>query len=73
MTKKTDKLRDQEPPTVLGHYELDRATLLPLRQYVDVTKPGDYGYNPVGDGNVRMHPSGEVVSLAEAQRRLGRK
>jgi hypothetical protein len=65
----TDKLRDMERPTVLG-YELDRHTLTPIRKPI-VTVPGkDYGADPVGDGTFRMVPSGDVVDLAERNKRL---
>ena len=66
---KNDKLRDQERPTVFGH-ELDRATLTPLRRPIDVRRPGDYGADPIGDGTFRMVPSGDIVDLAERNRRL---
>ena len=66
---KPDRLRDQETPSVLG-YVLDRSTLTPLRQRVNVNAPGDYGADPIGDGTFRMVPSGDVVDLAERNRRL---
>ena len=69
--KKSDLLREQESPTVLG-YVLDRATLTPKREYIDVTAPGDYGADPLGDGTFRMNPSGDIVDLAERDRRLER-
>ena len=31
---------------------------------------GDYGADPVGDGTFRMIPSGDVVDVAERNRRL---
>lgn len=67
---KTPKyLRDMEHPTVLG-YELDRKTLLPIRKPLP-TYPGiDYGADPLGNGMFRMVPSGDVVDLAERNRRL---
>jgi hypothetical protein len=49
------------------------------RETIDTSKRGDYGYDHVGDadehgvfrsGLVRMIPSGDVVSLEEANRRL---
>lgn len=70
MTKRIDKLRDMERPMVLGAYELDRRTLLPIRRAIDTRKPGDYGSDPVGDGTFRMVPSGDIVDYAERCRRL---
>ena len=61
--------RDMERPTVFG-YELDRATLTPIRWLVDTSKPGDYGSDPLGDGKFRMVPSGDIVDFAERNRRL---
>ena len=64
-----DRLRDVERPTVFG-YELDRATLTPIRRTIDTSKPGDYGSDPLGDGKFRMVPSGDIVDFAERNRRL---
>lgn len=69
MTRKTDLLRDMATPMVFG-YELDRATLLPVRRAVDVHKAGDYGADPLGNGTFRMVPSGDVVDYTERCRRL---
>ena len=66
---KPDRLRDQDAPTVFG-YALDRSTLFPIRGRVDTHSPGDYGSDPLGDGTFRMVPSGDVVDLAERNRRL---
>lgn len=33
--------------------------------------PGDYGYDPLGNGLFRMVPSGDIVDLAEMKRRRG--
>lgn len=63
------KLRDMHTPAVLG-YELDRVTLTPIRRTIDTRAAGDYGADPVGDGLFRMVPSGDVVTLAERNRRL---
>ena len=68
---KSDKLRDMERPNVLGH-DLDRATLTPLRERIDTSKPGDYGADPLRDGTFRMVPSGDVVSMEEKKRRLAK-
>jgi hypothetical protein len=32
--------------------------------------PKDYGSDPLGDGTFRMVPSGDIVSLAERNKRL---
>ena len=66
------RLRDMERPTVLG-YELDRATLTPVRNVIDTARPGDYGADPLGDGTFRMVPSGDVVPYEERNRRLARR
>jgi hypothetical protein len=72
MARKPPKLlRDQPTPTVLG-YELDRASLTPVRRTIDATQKGDYGADPIGDGTFRMVPSGDVVSLTERNNRLTR-
>tara|TARA_Y100000310_G_C20220314_1_gene595446 strand:- start:4 stop:216 length:213 start_codon:yes stop_codon:yes gene_type:complete len=65
----SDKLRDQENPCVLG-YPLNRETLTPIRQYVDLAKPGDDGADPLGDGTFKMIPSGDIVDYQERTRRL---
>lgn len=41
-----------------------------LHRQVDTTRPGDYGADPLGDGRFRMVPSGDVVDMAEHNRRL---
>ncbi len=38
----------------------------------DLTAPGDYGADPIGDGRFRMVPSGDVVDYAERMRRLAK-
>jgi hypothetical protein len=43
------------------------------RRYVDLSAPGDYGADPVGDGTFRMVPSGDVVSANEMSARLARR
>ena len=63
------KLRDMERPSVLG-YELDKETLTPIRTTIDLSKSGDHGCDPLGDGLFRMVPSGDVVDLAEMRQRL---
>lgn len=37
---------------------------------IDVTSPGDYGSDPIGDGMFRMVPSGDVVNLEERNKRM---
>lgn len=71
MKKNTDniKLRDMEKPTALG-YELDKKTLLPIRNIIDYSKAGDYGADPLGDGKFRMIPSGDIVDFNERNNRL---
>lgn len=71
MTKKSDLLRNMETPMVLG-YELDRDTLLPVQRFVDTSKSGDYGADPVRDGTFKMVPSGDVVDFEERCRRLAK-
>ena len=64
-----DKLRDMDIPNVLG-YNLHRDTLTPVREYLDTSKPGDYGSDPIGDGAFKMIPSGDIVDFDERNRRL---
>jgi hypothetical protein len=68
----TKLLRDMPVPTVLGHYELDRETLTPIRRKVDLARLGDHGADPMGDGTFRMMPSGDIVDYAERCKRLGK-
>ena len=63
----SDKLRDQDRPTVLG-YELDKVTLLPIRRTIDTTRSGDYGAAPIGDGKFRMIPSGASNGVRQGVR-----
>lgn len=65
----SDKLRDQDNPNVLG-YDLDRTTLTPIRRPIVRVADKDYGADPIGDGTFRMVPSGDIVDLAERNRRL---
>jgi hypothetical protein len=37
---------------------------------IDVTSPGDYGSDPIGNGMFRMVPSGDVVDLDERNKRM---
>ena len=70
--KRSDKLRDMERPVILGAYELDRRTLLPIRRAINTSRPGDYGSDPLGNGTFRMVPSGDIVDLIERNKRLKR-
>ncbi len=68
----TDKLRDMDQPNVLG-YDLDRETLTPNRRPVDLRRSflgHDHGADPRDDGSFQMIPSGDIVDLAERNRRL---
>ena len=38
---------------------------------VDVSRTGDHGADPIGDGTFRMVPSGDIVDMSERNRRLG--
>jgi hypothetical protein len=60
-----------EPLVVMGGYHLasDGST---IRKAVDTRAAGDYGHDPIGCGLVRMVPSGDIVTVAEASIRLGR-
>lgn len=69
--RQSDLLRDMDVPVVLGHYELDRATLTPVHRPI-VNRPGDYGADPIGDGTFRMVPSGDIVDFEERCKRLKR-
>jgi hypothetical protein len=70
MAKKSDKLREQDRPNVLG-YDLDRETLTPVRKLVKTGEAGqDYGCDPLPDGKLRMVPSGDIVDFEERCRRL---
>lgn len=61
--------KSKRPEYAVGH-KLHPKTLMPVEQYVDVNKPGDYGADPLGDGRYRMVPSGDIVDEAERNRRL---
>ena len=39
-------------------------------QYIDTSKKGDYGANPLGNGKFKMIPSGDIVDLDERNKRL---
>ncbi len=58
--------------TVLGGYQLDMHNHGRLvRHEIPERIPGkDFGADPIGDGTFRMVPSGDIVDLAERNRRL---
>jgi len=68
---KSDYLRNQERPSVFG-YELNRATLTPVRTPIDTRRKGDYGADPLGGGKFKMVPSGDIVDYAERCKRLAK-
>ena len=39
-------------------------------QYIDTSKKGDYGADPLGNGKFKMVPSGDIVDLDERNKRL---
>ena len=41
-----------------------------LHEKVNTSAKGDYGADPVGNGKFHMVPSGDIVDLAERNRRL---
>lgn len=57
---------------VYGHkFHIDeKGNTRRVSQHVETNRSGDWGADPVGDGTFRMHPSGDVVSLEERNRRL---
>lgn len=53
--------------------QIQRAQMnQPFRETIDLSKPGDYGSDPIGDGTFRMVPSGDIVDLTERNRRLAK-
>jgi hypothetical protein len=38
--------------------------------YIDTSKKGDYGADPLGNGKFKMVPSGDIVDLDERNKRL---
>lgn len=50
----------------------DEGTLV-HREHIDVSTPGDYGADPLGNGTFRMVPSGDIVDTEERNRRLASK
>ena len=67
---KTDKgKREMNRMTVLNGYDLDERGAI-IRKAIVIVPGRDYGSDPIGDGNFRMVPSGDVVDFAERNRRL---
>jgi hypothetical protein len=58
-----------ERMTVLGGYDLDERGAI-VRKLVKIVPGKDYGSDPLGDGMFRMVPSGDIVNLAERNKRL---
>lgn len=60
-----------------GQKELMAISMgLPADTYtrkVDISRSGDYGADPIGDGMFRMVPGGDIVDFEERNRRLHRK
>ena len=50
-------------------YDLDSKGT-PIKVYVDLSRVGDHGADPIGNGQFRMVPSGDIVSASERDRRL---
>lgn len=54
-------------------YEIDTSGPLAVkRDVIDVSRAGDYGADPIGDGRFKMVPSGDIVDFDERNRRLKR-
>jgi hypothetical protein len=70
--KRSKQLPAERYMTVLGGYQLDMHKHGQLVQPKPVAPtPGkDHGADPIGDGTFRMVPSGDIVDLAERNRRL---
>lgn len=43
-----------------------------LSRNIDMSKNGDYGADPLGNGKFRMAPSGDIVDFEERNKRLER-
>jgi hypothetical protein len=61
----------KKPLVVLGGYRIGEGGGV-IRETVDTSKPGDYGADPLGDGKFKMVPSGDIVDLAERNKRLNK-
>lgn len=61
--------RDTDEPLVAFGRLLNQEGT-PIPSHVDTTTPGDHGADPLGDGNFRMVPSGDIVTYDERCKRL---
>ena len=64
--------------TVFGQtFDMQEGRPIRRVQYIDTSKPGDYGWDPVLDeagqptGSVKMVPSGRIVPAKDARSLLG--
>ena len=62
----------KEPLVVLGGYEIVSDGSIMRNNVPPRVEGKDYGSDPVGDGMVRMVPSGDIVTVEESIRRLAR-
>ncbi len=62
----------KKPLVVLGGYEIASDGGIMRNNVPPRVEGKDYGSDPIGDGMVRMVPSGEIVTAEEAIRRLSR-
>ena len=72
--KRQHSKRRERYMTVMGTVTLDtwnNCERVPDKA-IDVSAPGDYGADPLGEGKFRMIPSGDIVDNEERQRRLSR-
>lgn len=66
---KGDEMKKDRPTRILGGYDLNPDLTLKHKP-IDLNRKGDYGADPASDGMFRMIPSGDIVDLAERNRRL---
>ena len=60
-----------EPLVVMGGYEIAQGGGI-IRRPIDLNREGDYGCDPLGNGQYRMVPSGDIVDIEERNRRMSR-
>lgn len=53
-------------------YSVGMDTETYIGKPIDLTRKGDYGSDPIGNGMFRMVPSGDVVNMEERNRRLAK-
>lgn len=58
----------KQPLVVLGAYGIGEGGVI-IRDQI-ISREGDTGADPLGDGLFKMHPSGDVVNLEERNKRL---